>query len=724
MVRDLAVFDDGSGPSLFAIGDFTGRIARWDGTSWHTVGGGLGDGFGRALCVHDDGTGPALYAAGTFRSAGGALANRIARWRGTQWEPVGAGLGQSSPAASWVGGYSLLSHAGRLYVGGTFSLAGESDALNVTMWDGVSFHPLGQGLAGSAEPTVVSDLMAAEDGSGGIIAAGTFTRAGSTPAIGLAVWDGKNWSQPGAAIGPLGQVAVNSIGYADIDGVRRLVAGGRFCQCRTASHVAVLREGAWSPLGGGVDSVVRSVCETPGGLLIAGDFSFAGDNYFGGLARFERGTWQPVSPGPGVGTRSPEEGVHAMALYDDGAGGGPEMYIGGSFHAAGPLGAGYIARWDGTSWREVGGGLRQVGANSNEDGVWDARAFDDGHGLALFVSGLFNESNQGPVRNIARWDGSAWSALGPGSQSKSLALAVYDNGTGPSLYATGSIPVAEGGSRLVARWDGVTWHAVGGVITGQQARAMAVYDDHTGSGPELYVAGRFTAVAGSPVMNVAKWNGQRWAACADGLGRTDDLVHSLEVVDLGGRPTLVAMGSFSQPSGLNIRRWTGAAWVPIGSFSDIPYALAKFDDGSGPALLCGSYARADYNGDPHNALWKLEGLEWQPYLGGTYGDVRAFLEPPARRPGRNTGRSLWIGGAMDSVGNGSPLGAGIRSSRVAKLIGCALCPPDWDGDSHVSTADFFLFLEEFFAGDADFDHNGATNSADFFVFVRGWFAGC
>ncbi|MFH0983162.1 MAG: hypothetical protein V2A79_16705, partial [Planctomycetota bacterium] len=42
-----------------------------------------------ALTVFDDGTGPALYAGGGFTTAGGVSANYIAKWNGTQWSALG-----------------------------------------------------------------------------------------------------------------------------------------------------------------------------------------------------------------------------------------------------------------------------------------------------------------------------------------------------------------------------------------------------------------------------------------------------------------------------------------------------------------------------------------------------------------------------------------------------------------------------------------------------------
>ncbi|TVQ64173.1 MAG: hypothetical protein EA378_00100, partial [Phycisphaerales bacterium] len=79
-IRAMAVFDDGSGPALYAGGVFTtaggvevNRVARWNGSTWSALEGpsGIGvNGTVRALAVYDDGSGPALYAGGYFSTAG------------------------------------------------------------------------------------------------------------------------------------------------------------------------------------------------------------------------------------------------------------------------------------------------------------------------------------------------------------------------------------------------------------------------------------------------------------------------------------------------------------------------------------------------------------------------------------------------------------------------------------------------------------------------------
>ena len=50
-----------------------------------------------------------------------------------------------------------------------------------------------------------------------------------------------------------------------------------------------------------------------------------------------------------------EGSVYAFQVFDAGA--GPELYIGGSFTRAGEATSRGIARWDGTGWSSLAGGI-------------------------------------------------------------------------------------------------------------------------------------------------------------------------------------------------------------------------------------------------------------------------------------------------------------------------------------------------------------------------------
>ena len=94
--------------------------------------------------------------------------------------------------------------------------------------------------------------------------------------------------------------------------------------------------------------------------------------------------------------------VNALGVFDDGT--GPALYVGGSFVDAGGVTVSNLARWDGASWSDVGGGVNPS--------VLALAVFDDGTGPALYVGGRFTLAGGIPAEGIARWDGTRWSALG------------------------------------------------------------------------------------------------------------------------------------------------------------------------------------------------------------------------------------------------------------------------------------------------------------------------
>ena len=103
-----------------------------------------------------------------------------------------------------------------------------------------------------------------------------------------------------------------------------------------------------------------------------------------------------------------------------------------------------------------------------------------------------------PSPQIARWDGESWSSAGTGISTgwfhQVNALAVFDGGQGlgSSLYAGGTFGAAGGVSVLnIARWDGAVWASLGSGVSGGAVDALAIYND--GDGPALFAAGTFTS---------------------------------------------------------------------------------------------------------------------------------------------------------------------------------------------------------------------------------------
>lgn len=109
-----------------------------------------------------------LYAAGAFTVAGGeANTARIARWDGSNWFPLGAGIDNGRVNAL------AFDNLGNLYAGGTFtSVNGGTPAAGIAMWDGSTWTPLGSGVSGGS----VNALAFTPDNV--LYVGGSFTSAG------------------------------------------------------------------------------------------------------------------------------------------------------------------------------------------------------------------------------------------------------------------------------------------------------------------------------------------------------------------------------------------------------------------------------------------------------------------------------------------------------------------------------------------------------------------
>jgi hypothetical protein len=168
-----------------------------------------------------------------------------------------------------------------------------------------------------------------------------------------------------------------------------------------------------------------------------------------GIARWDGAVWSALSGPSGTGVEY--HVVSALAVFDDGS--GPALYAGGPFWSAGGVTANNIAKWDGAAWSALTG----PSGTGMDRSVNALVGFDDGSGLALYAGGWFKTAGGVTVNHIARWDGTVWSALsnpsGMGVNEQVRALAVFDDGSGPALYAGGGFTTAgEVAASRIAAW--------------------------------------------------------------------------------------------------------------------------------------------------------------------------------------------------------------------------------------------------------------------------------
>jgi hypothetical protein len=631
VVTALTVFDDGSGLALYAGGYFTtaggvaaSYVAKWNGASWSPLGSGVGADGVSALAVFDDGTGPALYAGGGFTTAGGVAANFIAKWNGSNWSPLGSGIGGGGVTPV----YALTAFddgtGPALYAGGYFSTAGGAAASHIAKWNGSSWSPLGIGVGPGL--SVVAALAVFDNGSGrALYVGGRFMTAGGVATHAIAKWDGSIWSPLAGGLSVMSgsnDPNVNALAVFDDGNGPALCAGGEFAGAGrvAANDIARWRGSSWSALGSGMNGGVGALTAFDDGtgpaLYAGGSFTGAGGVAANCVAKWNGSSWSALASGMSWVNGGLEVSVHALTVFDDG--GGPALYAGGEFTAAGGVAANYIARWDGSSWSPLGSG---IGFPMSNPSVSALTTFDDGGGLALYAAGAFATAGGVAANSIAKWNGSSWSPLGSGMNYSASALTVFDDGTGPALYAGGFFTIAGGvAANRIAKWNGLSWSPLGSGMSGgassPSVTALTVFND--GGGPALYAGGGFTIAGGVAASRIAKWNGSSWSALGSGMsgmtGLVPAFVYALTLFDDGGGASLYAGGNFTNAGSAFancIAKWNGSSWSALGSgmsgtgggLGAFVQALTGFDSGDGAALYAGGLFEASPAGDSYLAKW-------------------------------------------------------------------------------------------------------------------------
>jgi hypothetical protein len=546
--------------ALYAAGSFTDaggvfatNIARWNGTMWSPVGTGLnGRVIGLVEHVEPGSPTPRLFATGEFTTAGGQPAARIARWNGSQWSSLGSGLNGAGRAV-----FSTNDGSGpALYVGGDFTTAGGLAALRIARWRNGVWSALGDGLNDT-----VNSIFAYDLGFGTRVLAGgrfgDFDDPAKVPTT-LAEWNGFSWTTVEDDTNQRnfegGAVVETLTSFDDgAGGGPRLIAGGFFGAFGSIISIGADR---WATLGGAFDDRIAAIETFDFGdgdaLYLGGDFSRAGGVSASRIGRYKNGEWSSLGSGIIDGT--------VQALLGATSVDGPSVYAGGRFlEADGLINSVSIARWDGTAWSQLG--------NNEPGGSIAVNAMiehNDGTGPAIYIASERTVSSS-TFEAVRRWDGASWSIVGTGNGLRvARNLAVFDDGSGAALYVSGGNDFSNPLGSEIKRWDGSSWSSIGGVPTGSGSiNALAIYDD--GTGPALYAAGSFTTIGGIPARYLARWDGQQWAEAGGG---TQNTVSDLLVFDDGRGARLFATGIFTtagnQPAA-RIASWDGAEWEALGS---------------------------------------------------------------------------------------------------------------------------------------------------------------
>ncbi len=338
----------------------------------------------------------------------------------------------------------------------------------------------------------VTAIAEYDDGNGpAIYVGGRFSQAGGLSRANIAKWNGSGWD----ALGNGTSEVVFAITTYDDGGGNDLYVGGYFAYAglTAVNNIARWDGSSWSFLGSGgsygVNNAVKAFGVLDGKLYVGGSFTRATGLVCNRIAQWDGASWAPLGTAALNGLNG---SVSAIATAESGETLGPAVYVGGSFSSAGSVSTSCIAKWTGSAWDNVGGSMNAGGT------VLTLLVHDD----ILYVGGKFTNAGGVPANRVAMFDGVSWSPMGSGLNNDVQTLAVFDDGSGPAIYAGGSFTLT-GGSRF-ARWTGSDWEPVGDG-TNNAVTALLAGDDLGSELPGLYVGGSFTQVDTVPSNNIAMW---------------------------------------------------------------------------------------------------------------------------------------------------------------------------------------------------------------------------
>ena len=580
------------------------NIAMWNGTSWRTLAAGLnGDGSGQppfrgevhALAVGFDG----LYAGGRFSTSGATALNGLARWDGTEWSEVGGGL---EADVDNVDVMTIDVNGPDVYIGGRFDRVGGTAAQNIAVWAGMldQWFPLGEGSGIPVQTLAVDGIK--------VYASGQFPEFDGARPNNIAVWDGQQWGMLGRPVNNGTDTAVLSVAVSS----GNVYISGPFEVAGPASAggIALWDVGTqtWKPLnknassGGGVNGVLYAMALTPDFLYVGGRFTSVGLIKTNSLARWNRqtGVWSALGGGIGIDPAISATLLPAIrAITVD----GENIYVGGRFDFAGGVRANNVARWDGIQWTAIGQGIGPNAGNGPYDSTSTVYALA-AQGGVLYAGGEFTLAGGTQANRVARWDegSQTWAPLGGGIGGSSFntrvnALAIGAEG----VYVGGVFPVAgEVRASNIALFDGSSWQALGRGVN-NSVFAIAVDDEEN-----VYVGGNFSTAGGNDVNKIARWNGTTWAGVGAGFNRT---VRALTVGKNGLYAAGDFLGSGAAAAS-RIARWNGEEWEGLGTGVDneigsaVGYAVAVDGD---DVFVGGSFTIAGEKSSLNIAKWSKPG---------------------------------------------------------------------------------------------------------------------
>jgi hypothetical protein len=352
-------------------------------------------------------------------------------------------------------------------------------------------------------------------------------------------------------------------------------------------------------------------------------------------------------------------------------------------------------------------------------------------GANVYVGGDWFQAPGLPVaaNNIAKWDGTSWSALSSDQNGPSPITgpvhAIVPSGTtvyvGGSFSNAGGVPNADN----LARWDGNGWLAVGTPAAAGTGAIQGEVDAIAVSGTNLFVGGYFFhagytgAINGVTMADMgAWWNGSTWLPLGSGWGPMGhypplnarvnallvdgpNLYVGTDTQNINGDPTLDFAGQFE---------FDNFVWHSMdsnlgnGSLNASVRALAV----SGTSLYVGGdFTNADgISGANYLAKWNTGTGVWSA-AGSTSPNstVRSIVV---------SGSNVYVGGSFTDLG-------GATGDRLARWNGSSWVPlgSNGSGDGALNNSVYALALSTTALYAGGFFNNAAGNQTADYVAAYG-----
>lgn len=290
---------------------------------------------------------------------------------------------------------------------------------------------------------------------------------------------------------------------------------------------------------GGINGDAMTLAQVDSDIYFGGRFLLAGHDTVNGIARWDGSEWHSL--GGGLLHSNTTTGLVRTIEYIDGL-----VYIGGTFDSI--SGHNFICNsfvaWNGNDYIDI----PPIPIQSSEMIISSIAKFQD----EIFVAGNFGDFGS-QYQEIAKWDGNAWTSVGGGikGQASVISMKVYNN----KLFVGGFFYKADGNAGdFIMSWDGEKWSEVGNGLLGINEYSNGTVNDLQVFNDCLWVGGYFNYAGGVYSNRIAKWNGESWCSLENSL---ENPVKAITV----WKDSLYIISRLATYNHIQLLKWTGGNYT-------------------------------------------------------------------------------------------------------------------------------------------------------------------